>query len=92
LLCADGDERNQQLRKPVIRDTYDELVFWEPTDAFYTRVKDKLRTKGAPVHSSIEVPLPQYKEQVELNALLAARNRVAQERANEAKAAEAPLQ
>lgn len=81
-----------QLRKPVIRDTYDELVFWEPADAFYTRVKDQLRAKIAPVSTSIEVALPQYKEQVELNALLAARNRIAQERANEARLSEVPQQ
>lgn len=65
--------------RKVVSETYDELVFWEPTDEFYTRIKNA-RIKG----NLIEPPdtgLPVYSEQAELNNLLSSRHKVAEEKA-----------
>jgi YEATS domain-containing protein 4 len=75
-----ADEKQRETnKKPVVKEIYDEIVFWEPAEAFYNRVKHT-RTKKAP-----GVPdqlLPVYREQHELSQLLTARNRIARERAS----------
>ena len=62
-----------------MRETYDEIVFWEPAEAFYQRVQS---TRAKKVAGEPDLLLPRYQEQQEVNSLLAARNRIAQERAN----------
>lgn len=61
-----------------MRETYDELVFWEPTEAFYNRV-----TQTAPRQAPGEADklFPVYDEKRELQSLHTARMRVAEERA-----------
>jgi hypothetical protein len=82
---AHADDKQQQpaakkyADKPVVRETYDEIVFWEPAEEFYNRVKHT-RPKKAPGEQDPLMPV--YREQQEANALLASRNRVAQERAD----------
>ena len=54
-------------------------MFWETCDDFYTRVKST-RAKKAP--GQPDDLFPKYREQNETNVLLAARQKIAQERAN----------
>jgi hypothetical protein len=62
-----------------VNESYDEFVFWEPTEEFYNRVKAS-PTKGKMIEPP-DTGLPVYNEQNELNNLLAARHRVAEEKA-----------
>lgn len=59
---------------------YDELVFWEPTEALYNRIK-QLGAERGPVIEPPDPEAPQYNESAELSGLLAVRHRVAEERA-----------
>jgi hypothetical protein len=71
-----ADER--QSGRKVVNETYDEMVFWEPTEEFYSRIKSH-RAKG-----TVEPPdigLPVYNEQAELNNLLSSRHKIAEEKA-----------
>ena len=72
-------DNSKKAERPVVRETYDEIVFWEPTEDFYNRVK-QARSKKAP--GEADQLMPRYSESTEVNALLAARNRIAQERAD----------
>jgi hypothetical protein len=73
----------------VVSETYDELVFWEPTEVFYNRIKS-VATNNKTDFRDLG-GLPEYDEQAELNALLAARNRVADERASLLRASHEPM-
>ena len=66
-------------KRPVVKEVYDEIIFWEPTDAFYERVK---HTRVKKVTEQPNPLLPVYREQQELQHLLSARTIVAQERAS----------
>lgn len=63
----------------MVKEVYDEIIFWEPTDAFYERVKHTRVKKATENPSPL---LPVYREQQELQHLLSARTNVAQERAS----------
>lgn len=71
-----------QTKKPVIREEYDELVFFQPAEAFHGRVS---AVPPAPAALSreigLEAQLPKYHEETELNQLLVARTRIAEQRA-----------
>lgn len=73
------DEKQKDKKRPVVKEVYDEVIFWEPADEFYNRVK---HTRVKKAVDTIEPLLPVYREQQELNHLLAARNYIAQQRAN----------
>jgi hypothetical protein len=75
--CA--DEKQKDRKRPVVNEVYDEIVFWEPADEFYNRVK---HTRVKKLADSVDPLLPVYWEQQELNQLLAARNHIAQQRAS----------
>ena len=58
---------------------YDEMVFWEPTEDYYSRIKNA-RIKGNLIDPP-DTGLPVYNEQAELNNLLSSRHKVAEEKA-----------
>lgn len=64
----------------VVNEMYDELVFWEPTEALYNRVK-QLGAERGPVIDAPDPVAPRYSEQAELSSLLAIRHRVAEDKA-----------
>lgn len=69
-------------KKPVVRETHDEIVFWEPTEEFFTRVKSVHPTPAPPsAEPELERHLPKYSEQNDLAMLLNARNKIAEQRA-----------
>lgn len=63
----------------VVNEVYDELVFWEPTEALYNRVKQLGAERGRVIDAPDPVA-PQYSEQAELSSLLAIRHRVAEDK------------
>eukprot|EP00892_Ulva_mutabilis_P006115 jgi/Ulvmu1/3876/UM018_0097.1 len=63
----------------VVNEIYDELVFWEPTEALYNRVKQLGTDRGATIDPPDPVA-PRYNEQTELSSLLAIRHRVAEDK------------
>ena len=62
-----------------MNEIYDELVFWEPTEALYNRIK-QLGAERGPTIEPPDAVAPQYNEQAELSSLLAIRHRVAEDR------------
>ena len=81
---ADEKQRESN-KKPVVKEVYDEIVFWEPCEDFYNRVK-ATRAKKCP--GTPDDLFPKYREQNETAMLLAARQKLAQERANMVEALE----
>lgn len=79
---ADKDMGQPASKKPVVRETHDEIVFWEPTEEFYARVK-AVQPRAAPpsTEPELERHLPKYSEQNDLAQLLNARNKIAEQRA-----------
>jgi len=63
-----------------VNEIYDELVFWEPTEALYNRVK-QLGMERGPMIEPPDAAVPRYHEQSELSGLLSIRHRVAEDKA-----------
>jgi hypothetical protein len=72
--CADD-----RSGRKVVSETYDEMVFWEPTEEFYNRIKNA-RVSGNLIEPP-DIGLPVYNEQAELNNLLSSRHKIAEEKA-----------
>lgn len=75
-MCAAADDR---AGRKVVSETYDEMVFWEPTEQFFSRIKNA-RVKGNAIEPP-DIGLPVYNEQAELNNLLSSRHKIAEEKA-----------
>ena len=70
---------DERAGRKVVSEFYDEMVFWEPTEDFYSRIKNA-RIKGNLIDPP-DTGLPVYNEQAELNNLLSSRDKVAEEKA-----------
>lgn len=66
---------NQNTKKAVVRETYEELVFSEPPLEFYERVTKAERRPA--VESSLTPHFPKHDEQHDLHKIRTARMRVA---------------
>ena len=79
-LFAD-DEAANTAKKPVVSETYEEVVFSEPHEGFYSRVMAVAPRPAVPASGLLPL-LPRYggaQEKEEVDKLTAARLRIAQQ-------------
>mmetsp|Transcript_40581 Transcript_40581/g.90202 ORF Transcript_40581/g.90202 Transcript_40581/m.90202 type:complete len:206 (+) Transcript_40581:184-801(+) len=70
------EDGSQSTKKPVVTETYDELIFSEPHEAFFTRVVNHVPTQAAGLMSHHQW-VPRHDEAAELQRIRACRAKVA---------------
>lgn len=74
-----ANETPNSTKRPVVSETYEELVFSEPTEAMYTKIAPVLKSKVPPAPESQLTPhLPLHSDADEFRRIVEAREKVSQ--------------